>query len=328
MNNLTIKKIAFGILLAGYASSSAFALVANTQSAISGNAPVLYSKSSGAEAHTLTVKFASDDKGQNILGKTDPIKVGQYMVISFDLKDDDGDEDTGQILESLTLHVKVGDAWKDIERKDLEASREKGKIVIKLDGKFAGATKIGFTLQERTEFGLPSNGEWLRVANIWNSANPTPSPEKPTTPPKDGDKPGPSNDPVDLPEPTGPILSDDFRIAIYKVENSVAVKDVDYSTQAVAPQYGETFTAVVLDNAGQDFTSSFSFVWKLKGEYEGVKADVNEVLTKGTTIVLGSSNLGEKSHNSMYNTAYKAGAQGYQLEVSTTTAEPAEPTVG
>lgn len=331
MKNFTIKKVALGLFLAGYAASSAFALVAQTQSVIEGNAPVLYSRSDSTVPNTLSVKFASDDKGNNLLGKDDKINVGNYMVISYDLRDKDGDEDTGQILESLTLHVKVGDAWKDIKRDELVASREKGKIVIKLDDKFAGATKIGFTLQERTEFGLPSEGQWLRVANIWNKEKPDASEKKPSTPPSDNDKPGPSEDPIDLPSVLGPIISSDFKLVIYKVgDDGVVGKEKDYATTAAAiPKYGEKFVVKVLDNNGEDFTSSFEFEWKLKGNYEGVEAQ-DEVLTEGTTIVLGAEKkpkgpeenkeyewVLKQPYNSMYNTNYKAGAQGYFLQVNT-----------
>lgn len=322
MKNFTIKKVALGLFLAGYAASSAFALDAHTQSVIEGNAPVLYSRSDSTTAHTLSVKFASDDKGQNLLGKDDKINVGNYMVISYDLRDEDGDEDTGQILESLTLHVKVGDALKDIESKELVASREKGKIVIKLDDKFAGATQIGFTLQEKTEFGLPSEGEWLRVGNIWNQNKPESNKDKKElTPPGDDNPTGPSLDDEDRPVVPGPIISPDFKLAIYKVGDNGVPGTIDYGTTTTEiPKYGEKFVVKVLNNNGDDFTSSFEFEWKLIGNYEGVKAE-DEVLTEGTTIVLGAEkdNDGKwkQTHNSMYNTAYKAGAQGYQLQVNT-----------
>ena len=63
MKNLTIKKIAFGLLLAGYASSSAFALVATTSEPIQGSAPVLSKVNGDAKDHTVSVTFTSDSAG-------------------------------------------------------------------------------------------------------------------------------------------------------------------------------------------------------------------------------------------------------------------------
>ncbi|KDN11033.1 hypothetical protein [Gilliamella sp. Imp1-1] len=326
MKNFTIKKVALGLFLAGYAASSAFALdAAYTKHAIEGNAPVLYSRPDSITPQSLNVKFASDDKGQNLLGKDDKINVGNYMVISYDLRDEDGDEDTGQILDSLTLSVNVGDNLKDYSKDDLETSREKGKIVIKLDDKFAGATRIGFTLQEKTEFGLPNVGKWIRVGNIWNAQKPESNEEKDKlTPPGKNNPTGPSPDDEDLPVVPGPIISPDFKLAIYKVGDNGVPGNIDYSiveSDDTIPRYGEKFVVKVLNNNGDDFTSSFKFEWKLKGKYGGVDAQDDEVLTEGTTIVLGAEkdNDGKwkQTHNSMYDSVYKAGAQGYNLQVNT-----------
>ncbi|OTQ32279.1 hypothetical protein B6D19_05870 [Gilliamella apicola] len=335
MKNLTIKKVAFGLLLAGYASSSAFAatLSASTSQLILGNAPVL-SKTSGDAEHTVSVTFTTDEAGSNPVGANENVQVGNYMRISYNLLDKDGDADNGNIKESLTVYAKVNGTWKTFKADALnvkadagnnENGRQSGFIVIEIDNNFAGAEQIGFRLQERTEFGLPNTNQWLNISDVWSSANPEVTDGvEPSNPPSSDAGPG------DKAPGVGPILSSTFKVGIFKYTSSNSLDtSVNYATANVNPQYGEKFAAVVWNDvdgnnefdAGEaEFTSAYKYKWSLSDSYAGVDAVTTEELAstttqaEGDTIYLGSDSA---NHNSIYNTGYKAGAQGYRLKVET-----------
>ena len=336
MKNLTIKKIAFGLLLAGYASSSAFAASFNatTTKAIEGNAPVL-SKTSGDADHTVSVTFTTDRDGSNPVAANDNVQVGNYMKISYNLLDKDGDKDNGNIKESLSVYAKINGKWETFSADDLGATftadenangRQSGSITIEISDKFAGAEKLGFKLQERTEFGLPSENQWINVSDVWSSTKPEVTGDEPTQVPSDEAGPG------DKAPGIGPIISSTFKLGIFKYTSTDGLDTTnDYATADINPKYGDQFVAVIwndADNDGkfdqaneQEFTSGYSFKWTLVGDNDGVAATGDELATvstnregEGDTIYLGSSSA---NHNSIYNTSYTAGAQGYRLKVET-----------
>ena len=338
MKNLTIKKIAFGLLLAGYASSSAFAASFNatTNKAIEGNAPVL-SKTSGDADHTVSVTFTTDRDGSNPVAANDNVQVGNYMKISYNLLDKDGDKDNGNIKESLSVYAKINGKWETFSADDLGATftadeningRQSGSIVFEITNKFAGAEQVGFRLQERTEFGLPNTNEWINVSDVWSSTDPevTTGGKEPTQPPSSEAGPG------DKAPGIGPIIGSTFKLGIFKYTSADTLDtDNNYATADINPKYGDQFAAVVWNDTNndgkfdeaneQEFTSGYSFKWTLVDTYEGVAANSDALDTvsenkkaEGDTIYLGSSSA---NHNSIYNTSYKAGAQGYRLKVET-----------
>ena len=344
MKNLTIKKIAFGLLLAGYASSSAFAtLTATTNDTIQGSAPVLSKLNGEVTAQTVTVTFTTDSAGNTEIGANDNVKVGDWMKISYRLLDKDGDVDTKSIQESLTVFTRTKDAsgnygdWQEIKTNDLKSITTKseantdgvqlGYIIFQIDDKFAGVDQIGFKLQERTDFGAPSKNHWLNVSDVWSSADPVvtnPGEAEPTTPPSTPAGPG------DQAPGKGPIVSDTFKVGIFKYdEHGNLDTKVDYAAAgATNPKYGDKFGAVVWNDADKNGsiddgelikTSAYTFKWTLDGNYEGVAAtedvlEATKTTAEGDTIYLGSETA---NHNSIYNTTYKAGAQGYKLKVTT-----------
>ena len=342
MKNLTIKKIAFGLLLAGYASSSAFALVATTSEPIQGSAPVLSKVNGDAKDHTVSVTFTSDSAGTTEIGANDNVKVGDYMKISYKVLDKDGDMDEGEVLHSLAVFTRTKDSsgtfgdWKKLDALKItfnpgtnENGVQSNSIIVEIDDQFAGVDQIGFQLQERTEFGLPSRNEWLSISDVWSSELPEVSTDgtKPDTLPSDPKGPG------DQAPGKGPIVSDTFKVGIFKydAQGNLDTK-VDYAAAgATNPKYGDKFGAVVWNDADKNGsiddgevikTSAYTYQWTLDGDYQSVTAS-NEVLpsTKttadGDTIYLGSETA---NHNSIYSTTYKAGAQGYRLKVTANTA--------
>lgn len=344
MKNLTIKKIAFGLLLAGYASSSAFAtLTATTNDYIQGSAPVLSKLNGDVTAQTVTVTFTTDSAGNTEIGANDNVKVGDWMKISYRLLDKDGDVDTKSIQDSLTVFTRTKDAsgnygeWVDLTADKLKSITTKseantdgvqlGYIIFQIDDKFAGVDQIGFKLQERTDFGAPNKNHWLNVSDVWSSAAPVvtnPGEDAPATPPSTPAGPG------DQAPGKGPIVSDTFKVGIFKYdEHGNLDTKVDYAAAgATNPKYGDKFGAVVWNDADKNGsiddgelikTSAYTFKWTLDGDYEGVLAtddvlEATKTTADGDTIYLGSETA---NHNSIYNTTYKAGAQGYRLKVTT-----------
>ena len=343
MKNSTIKKIAFGLLLAGYASSSAFALVATTNGLIQGNAPVLSKVNGDAKDHTVSVTFTSDSAGTTEIGANENVKVGDYMKISYKVLDKDGDTDQGQVLDSLKVFTRTKDssgnfgAWQpvtDLKTTFNPGTNENGvqsnSIIVEIDDRFAGVDQIGFQLQERTEFGLPNKNEWLSISDVWSSELPEVSTgdTAPDSLPSDPKGPG------DQAPGKGPIVSDTFKVGIFKYDADDKLDNkVDYAQAGatVSPKYGEKFGAVVWNDADKNGsiddgelikTSAYTYQWTLADTYESVAAtdDVlqsTKTTADGDTIYLGSETA---NHNSVYNTTYKAGAQGYKLKVTANTA--------
>ncbi|OCG13123.1 hypothetical protein A9G09_07945 [Gilliamella sp. wkB292] len=355
MKNLTLKKVAFGLLLAGYASSSAFAvLTTETVAPIHGNAPVLAKKSADVKSndadHTVTLAITTDAAGETSIGANTPVKVGNYIKISYNLKDKDGDVDNQNIQKTVTFFVRQKDAtgtfgdWKKINvlegltstaTKNVNGVSE-GTIIFKINSEFSGADEIGFTLQEQTEFGLPNTNKWLNVSDIWSKVPPEVDDNQPVKPSEEKHGPG------DIPDGTGPIIDDNYRVGIFKYNTDGNLDlTVNYTVKpatgdAPTPKYGEKYGAVVWEDANNNNlpdagelvkTSSYTYTWTLSND-PAATADYQDAVTTETltgtsnttgtndTIYLGSSD-GTKNNNELYNTKYKAGAQGHLLKVTT-----------
>ncbi|OCG68364.1 hypothetical protein A9G41_00690 [Gilliamella sp. Nev5-1] len=327
MKNLTIKKIAFGILLAGYASSSAFALDAKTTSLISGNKPILTAQKDGAQDHTLTVRITSDEEGKNQIGNR-AAKTGDYIVIKFNVSDADGDLDTGKIKDTLKVYIKKSTgAWSEITNLDsLKATNDgaKGQISFKIDNSFIGANYVGFKLLERTDYGLPYANQWLQVNDIWakGSAPSVVDPIKPDDPentPPEGLGPDPETEkhgPGDVTgdDGFGPIGSEKLRVGIFLVEGGAPNKAKNYANTSkpdltLVPTYGDKFAAIVWeDNDGNgvvdanelEVTDSYQFEWRLDGEYEGVKAGGSSANSYTLPLTRGASSSKDLGNNDLY----------------------------
>ncbi|WP_085165534.1 hypothetical protein [Gilliamella bombi] len=341
MKNFTIKKVALGLFLAGYAASSAFAIGGTTQRFIEGNAPVMKASSS-AEDHTMAVSFK---RGGNLLTNEDTLKVGDTVHIQYQLVDADGDTDTLGISKSLQVFVKEGSEWKPV---DIDASKPTysddgvGEISFTITNDFVGKTQIGFKILERTDFGYPVANQWLTVSDIFANGEPSKTPADPYNPGKN-DPGNPGNpakptgpgqiDPGNIPRP-GPIEPEQYQVYIYKLgEDGNPIEGRDYTkdgSKEAIPKYGEKFTVVVKDTAtGKDLTQLYTYEWYVTGNYlDGAipaeprplpnaynRVEKDEEKKVHDAILLGSDS-GAK-HNSIYNefTTHKAGIQGYKLEV-------------
>lgn len=354
MKNLTVKKVALGLFLAGYAASSAFALSATSNNTIFGNAPIMKSLANGAANHTMTLRITQDEAGNTpIITQNNPNakpKVGNYIHIKYKLTDVDGDKDAGEELKK-TLSVSVkrneGDTWAPvtIAPKITHVDDETATISFKITADFAGMNYIGYNITERTDFGQPIYGQWLRVNNIFSDKAPDSS-----TAATESNKnlteiiAGEDRGPGDIENISGPVEGDNMNIAIFRIGSDGAPEiGVNYSKSDTTqvPKYGEKYTAVVWNEDGsvddvltqQEFnnelTASYKFKWTVVGtnvfgkDSDGKEFTAAEGVStrKGTndTILLGTDKTDGTKHNSIYGShGYNAGIQGFILKVETT----------
>lgn len=366
MNNSTISKYTFGLFLIGFMASNVFATLNNvTKNVINGNKPAIYQVTNPTQAHTLTVRVTKDEAGTDAAGE-ETIKVDNYIHIKYKLQDVDGDKDntnSSVILPTLKVFIngpkieegKTVYEWREVTLdKAPKFKIENGIAIItfQIDSKFVGATKIGFKLLERTQYGVPYVNNWLNVTDILSIKDPYVR----TAIASNGnvDKSGPNlkelRDEVDKvnhefgpgdpykSNGTYPVESKLVKAGIFKydAQGNLDTK-VNYApTTPVAnpptPKYGDKFGVVVwLDDKNENdlpddnemiFTENYNYAWYLVGTYEGVKAEddpltsVQGISSDSRSIQLGSTS--GKDHNKIYATqqnGYKAGAQGYNLSV-------------
>ena len=312
MKNLSIKKVALGVFLAGYAATSAYADFSpvNTHATIRGNAPTIYHPD-GVRQRLLTVRITNDEAGTTALGNTVRAKVGNYIHIFYKLKDSDGDLDTDadhSVANSLTVFKKTArdTTWVPVTvNAQTRNTGEDGHIYFQITSEMAGAQIIGFRLQEVTPFGDPKANEWLQVSNIWNTTNLEPEHSSNVPPVPTVDNHGPGD--ADANNPTGPIESDATKLGIFKVDaatgspiwnKNLAGDSVSAGTTdpALIPKYGDKLIAAVwtFSNASNpnnypdmsidtDQSLAYTFTWSLKGTADGVDANSTDKNVLNTT---------------------------------------------
>lgn len=342
MKNLTIKKVALGLFIAGFTASSAYAVDGTASSPIQGNKPVMFSKNVNTE-HTMTLTVTTDQAGNNLVGDTNgvknKVKVGDWIHLKYDLRDADGDTDSTQVVkDTLEVYIKkdrTSATWDKVNNVTFTATNtdEEGIISFQITNDFAGAEVVGYRLQEKTTYGLPAENEWLYVNDIWANTVPDHQGNKVELDTVTGGPFGPGD--TNGGNGTGPIEGNDTKLGIFKTNGSGTIdRSVNYTAAgAPAPKYGETFAAIIwnddngdgLPNNGEsEKTADYAITWTLSGTYAGVTAS-NDALTtaqgvsgaNGDTIYLGDVNGGK--HNTIYTTStngYEAGAQGFNLKAT------------
>ena len=349
MKNLSIKKVALGIFLAGYAATSAYADFSPkmTQAQIEGNAPVIYHPN-GTDQRKMFVRITNDEAGTTAIGNTVHAKVGNYIHIFYKLKDADGDMDNDtdhSVANTLTVYKKTtrDTSWVPVAvNAQSRNTGEDGHIYFEITSAMAGANVVGFTLQEVTPYGNPKANQWLQVSNIWKTSAPNVigSNQAPTV-----DDYGPGE--IDPDNPIGPIESDATKMGIFKVnasgtpiwdKNLAAATGPELDNPDFIPKYGDKLAAVVWTaseaNGGNDTpdlgsgtptdtdqSQAYTFTWSLRGTADGIAANTTETVTQGVSvddvhkwgiIKLGTNN---SDYNSLNGGAYKAGIQGFHLQV-------------
>ena len=297
MKNLTVKKIAMGLFLAGYAASGAYATInpATTAESILGNVPSIYADSN-ADEHTFSLKINTDTSDKvPAKGKDTKVEVGDYVHLTYQLRDVDGDTDPDrQVANTLTIWVQktkpaAGQTWKDVPWVQITDATvvsspegENGHIYFQITQSMSGAERVGLQLQEKTKYGNPNSNQWLNVADIWSNTNPGTGDKKPDNPGGGDEGPGKT----DPDNPVGPIESTATSIGIFKYDDqgninytvNLAAPGDSATAEEKTPKYGDklaavvwekpdtTSTAVVPDwTKDSDKTDSYKFTWTLVG---------------------------------------------------------------
>lgn len=346
--------------------SSVFALDATTFDVIHGNKPVIKSFNNSMP-HKLSVTiYKSDQKTE--LGPDDQIEENCWVFIKYKFQDDDGDDKnytpyTSTIIQKtarviiqnkyLNKQGNIENKWVELTDDDShifsEHANGQGLLAFRINKSYIGATKIGFKVLERTEFGVPYVNNWIVVTDITDSSDPY---LQSAITKKDSiesvDKIGPTlteiinqvekvnHDfgPGESANGKYPVVNLYVRAGIFKYDKDGVL---GLSTQAnIAesewPFYGDKYAAMVwydknynggIDDDEPILTDHYKFVWTLSGTANDVTASpkplTKEQGVSGSDqqyIFLGST-TGE-GHNYIYATkenGYKAGAQDFYLHL-------------
>ncbi len=326
MKNLTIKKIAFGLFLAGYAASSAFAadLTATSVKSILGNAPLV----NAAEKDSATANSVDITVTRNGAPVTTGIQTGDTVKLSWKIKDVDGDTDTQSLTgKTVQFGYKKGEniTW-------TAATAEANGATWAVPAEAKGATAIYYMVRATTDFGLPSAGSWVAgdiskgngaPAEVGPGVDPT-DPSKPTDKPTnptitDGSGTGGGTVGPEIDQGTGIDAStDSFLINIYKAGDTATSYSASGST--ATPKLGETYQVVVTSTGATaaDHTADFTYTWFLTGGNAAAGGKVaagTDVALKSTaaTVEIAATNAGLAIAEGA--TMPEAGAQGFQLKV-------------
>ncbi|RKS84730.1 hypothetical protein DES39_1945 [Orbus hercynius] len=276
MKNLAIKQVAFGLLLAGYAASSAFALNASTSVTITGNAPVINS-AKGVSTSTNSMDISVLSKGTTT-AVTGAWSVGDTVQVTYKVNDADGDYDKELTGKTFYFTYYKDGAWATYTNTNVSvtaAAENNGTQTIKwvIPTAAVGATKIGFTARPFTIYGAPDRNNWLTVADITSGGvpgdggeggtdptNPT-DPSNPVTPPDNGGT-GGGETPTDPEQPVQP--GDSLGVKIVRVGASGAANEFQNANGPVTAGEGteikltNAFEAQVWDDSA-DVTSDAGF---------------------------------------------------------------------
>ncbi|WP_392560966.1 hypothetical protein RHO12_07120 [Orbus sturtevantii] len=234
MKTLTIKKIALGLLLAGYAAGSAFALNATTSLDVLGTAPVINGKSTtpSTSDNSIDVQIYH---GSTKLSTGSKWSVGDRIKLIFKANDADGDTDVLRSADSVRFSYLKNGSW---TASYLTGSSRQGTasddgvdltgyqvVEWAIPAGAVNATQIGFIIQPFTVFGSPDRNNWLSISDITNSGTSgdggsvTPPVIPPVNPPDGGTGGGEHGD-----GSTGPVQpGDTFGLKIVAVTSSGSV---------------------------------------------------------------------------------------------------------
>lgn len=337
MKKLIFNKIALAMFFVVFVSNNnAFAgqLSAVSKNIIMGNEPIIYIDSDdNRRDHRLILRVTKDEAGDQQIGLGKVIKTGNFIQIKYKLQDIDGDKDNttnSLILPTLKVFIKGPEldsnsdtifTWREVTPQNTPTSKINSdgtaQITIKIDQQFVGATRIGFKLLERTEFGAPYVNSWINVTDILSLTDPyvktaltnlanwnNPDKVGPTITElrNEADKVSSAHEfgPGDTNRYNGlyPVEDDDLvKVGIFKYGSQAASSVMDLTVNYAStlgtppiPKYGDKFGVVVwIENQNTKnelpdanelvLTSLYQFNWSLDGTYEGVQA-ASTVLTE------------------------------------------------
>lgn len=279
MKKFTLKQITLGLMLVGYASGSAYAITAVSSRVIQGHAPLLSTSSStvvAADDQKINVKLYKATDGVTELAATDELAVGDYISVEYGVYSFDGNSE-GTSLETastVVFYYKKGGAWVEADAATNIIERANGKVKWKLPLAVQGATQIGFILQPRTQFGLPTNGDWLNTSDITKAGKmQNTQANQPTNPEGSGGTGGGTV--VNFPTAEKPIKnSATYTVRIVYVNDSGGAtpadklgKDYSDSASSLHALVGDTFEAHIWDSDKNTrvIDPNFTYKWYVTG---------------------------------------------------------------
>lgn len=297
MKNLTLKKVAIGLLLAGYSISGAYAAttISTSTGIIKGRAPLVNAKTlttPNYNNNSITVKLF-DASGAAITSQIQEVLNGYKIRIYFNVVDEDGDKDTL----GLTAHtVRFGYTkanssdfvWVNATYNTDTSLGHYAEMTIPQE---AIGSKIYYEVLANTEFGTPSQAEKWVFGNVFRKDAAGQKGQQGGGQPT-GDEGAGGDDIPDIDDPD-PIIKPDlstFDIKLYNVTVSngavtygaeVAPSSSVVVGQSFAPKVFSTQTQVNGQNA--DITDQFAYQWNL---VDLSKQDiVNQSNTSGSAAV-------------------------------------------
>lgn len=350
MKNLTLKKVAIGLLLAGYSISSAYAAntATLTTATIKGHAPLINSINKEDFANNAIDIAIIDVSGNEMttIDKDNPITDGYKVKISFKVADKDGDKDS-KVLTGNTVRFGYTNSntnkfvWENGNNPKTENGVTSVEWTIPLE---AIGSKIYYQVRPTTDYGYPRQAEKFVYGNVLNKSKAPKQQEEKDKDAKPDEKDGKDTGTgggggPEIPEDQQEIKpnKDSFVFTLYKakVENGVVVYG-DKVSSSDNPIVGETFAPKLITKTGVDITSTLAYTWSLVN-YTSPTNDVNEKAKdvvgllatnakvtanadKATTGLVYTIPAGQKVQTADKNevTGLFAGAQGFKLKVEGT----------
>lgn len=354
MKNNVLKKVALGILVAGYACGSAWAIEGVSSLPVKGVAPVINDSLGGA--NKVTFKTLKANGAEHTA--QDKLKTGDKIIIEYKLNDVDGDTQGTSSVDNtattMTFYAKKSDGSM-VEFKggafEIGANNAVSKVTATIPATAAGAIKIGLLIEGRTQYGYPRNSGWFSVSDIFNEQGdlgiPTdPEDPKPTDPgvkdPGDDNGTDVETEVPPVCDPTDPKCDGDGGGPIEGGE-TVIIKDANgndltdpNSGAEIKP--GDEVTVGVKDDTGAELSESqivakYNIQWYLSDDntlatepgkvttITGIGADSTGALSGATAtkFTLPATNAAADALLTKLSPKAVAGAQGFKLAVDVVT---------
>ncbi|MBC9131591.1 hypothetical protein FcAc13_09780 [Frischella sp. Ac13] len=357
MKNLTLKKVAIGLLLAGYSISGAYAANSITTGIIKGRAPLVNAKNKTTavyDKNSITVKLF--DKNDNAVAQANTVTNGYKIRIYFNVVDQDGDKDSLQ-LTAKTIKFGYNKLKQDRSREFVWVAS--GSVGTDNDGDYAQwiipqdavGSHIYYEILANTDFGNPSVASQYVYGDVFKS-------DDAGLKDNSGDTPAATNvgsGSTDIPSITNGEIgldSDSYTIELYAISVNSGV--ITYSANSIGANdspvvgllYAPKVTSTEITNA--DITNQFKFEWNLvdfttnrqdivnSGQPANVPTPSQPDITQLDAVNARQSSGGQQIEGLYYQIPVNglvsangqtvqnlvAGAQGYKLKVIASEATP------
>ncbi|XKM13883.1 hypothetical protein RCS94_01620 [Orbaceae bacterium ac157xtp] len=342
MKNLTLKKVALGLFLAGYAASGAFAIQATSTATIKGHKPAVNAAGIATPSDANSVKISIWNGGVEITGSSAPIETGYKVKLEYQIYDEDGDDESSakETANLVRFGYKVGSNW----TWETPATINAGSVEWTIPAAAASATALGYMILPTTQYGDPTQADNWVTGNLTVSGAAGTGPANTATPgasngPSTGDGAG-SNGTAGGGSigPSNPVQPSSSAYSIDIVDITLNGGAVTLGSVATTPQVGKSYAPKVVETSSNTVkTQLFKYKWSLVDETtaaggSGSTLDVvgldgaTNATTVDTIAVTHATNgiIFEIPTNANVKvggtavTGLVAGAQGFILKVETT----------